>query len=72
MKKMFLKLCRQRMIDCYKQDWNGKLAQSDHYAVYRKFKSLLQPEKYLRDITISKFRIALNKFRIGISDLRVN
>ena len=70
--KMFLNLLKQRMIDCYKQVWNEKLQHSDRYAVYRTFKSLLQPEKYLRDITISKFRVAMTKFRVGISDLRIN
>ena len=60
------------MIDCYKQEWNNKLTQSDRYKMYRSFKSILQHELYLQMITIIKFRTALIRFRLGINELRVN
>ena len=50
--RVFLRVFRQRMVDCYMQDWNSKLFESDRFSTYRSFKSLLQPEKYLNDITI--------------------
>lgn len=40
-------------MDCYKQDWYSKLNGSDRFSKYPSFKSLLQPEKYLSDITLS-------------------
>ena len=70
--KTFLSVFRQRMVDCYKQDWHSKLDESDRYITYRSFKSVHQPEKYLYDITISKFRKALTKIRLGINELRTN
>ena len=70
--KMFLKIFKERLVDCYKQDWNGKLNNSERFQTYRSFKSLLQPEKYLQDITISKFRIAFSRFRLGVNDLNAN
>jgi hypothetical protein len=70
--KGFLRTFKQRMIDCYRQDWSSKLFNSDRYATYRSFKSLLQPEKYLLDITIAKFRSAFVRFRLGVNDLNIN
>jgi len=70
--RVFLRVFRQRMVDCYMQDWNSKLFESDRFSTYRSFKSLLQPEKYLNDITIMKFRNVFIKFRLGIIDLKIN
>ena len=60
------------MIDCFMQELNGKLENSDRFNVYRSFKDLLQAEKYLVDIAIPKFRFSFTKFRLGINDLRPN
>ena len=69
---VFLKILKQRMVDCYKQNWFSKLSNSDRFATYRSFKSLLQSEQYLYDITLMKFRKVFVYFRIGINDLYVN
>ena len=70
--KVFLSELRQRMIDCYKQQWSAKLRDSDRFKFYRSFKSLLEPEQYLTNINISKFRSALVRLRLGINELEVN
>jgi hypothetical protein len=69
---IFLMKFKQRMIDCFKQDWSSKLANSDRYAIYRSFKSLFEPEKYLKAITIAKFKNVFVKFRLGIVDINAN
>jgi hypothetical protein len=70
--KLFLRAFKNRMIDCYKQDWSAKLSDSDRFATYRSFKSLLQPEKYLQDLTIAKFRKVFVWFRLGVNVLNIN
>jgi hypothetical protein len=70
--KLFLKMFKQRMIDCYCQQWNAKLNGSDRFLMYRSFKLLLCPEQYLMHLTISKFRVAFTRFRLGLNDLKVN
>ena len=70
--KIFLRMFRQRMVDCFKQTWAGKLHDSERFQFYRSFKSLLQPEQYLTQISISKSRTSLTRFRLGISDLQIN
>ena len=45
--KAFVNILRQRMVDCYQQDWRSKLNSSERFETYRSFKSLLQPERYL-------------------------
>ena len=64
---------RQRMVDCYQQDWTSKLNSSERFQTYHSFKSLLQPEQYLTVVTINKFRANnMVKLRLGINDLKVN
>lgn len=70
--RAFLKVLKQRMLDCYRQDWFSKLNASDRFATYRTFKCMFEPERYLTDITIVKFRNVLVKLRIGVSELNVN
>ena len=45
---------------------------SDRLNQYRKFKSVLEPEKYLDSIRQKCFRDALIRFRLGISDINVH
>jgi hypothetical protein len=70
--KAFLKILRERMIDCFKQNWFSKLCESDRFSTYRTFKSLIQPEVYLNGITISKFRTVFTRFRLGVNELNAN
>jgi hypothetical protein len=70
--KAFVKVLRERMVDCYKQDWWSKLASSERYSTYNTFKSLLQQEQYFNCITIVKFRNFFVKFRLGIADININ
>ena len=70
--KLFLRILRLRMIDCYRQEWSSKLSGSDRFSIYRSFKQTLEPERYFRDISLAKFRNVFVKFRLGIVDLNVN
>jgi hypothetical protein len=70
--KLFLKLFKQRMVDCFQQDWEYKLNNSERYETYRSFKSLFRPEKYLVQITLRKFRTAFARFRFGVNQLNIN
>jgi hypothetical protein len=70
--KCFLKIFKQRMIDCFQQDWEHKLNNSERYETYRSFKSLFRPEKYLVQITIKKFRAAFARLRFGVNQLNIN
>ena len=68
----FLKCFRQRMIDCYLQEWSAKLRDSERYSTYRTFKISLCREMYLSHLTIAKFRNVFVKFRLGISEINNN
>lgn len=70
--KMFLKTLRQRMIDCYHQQWNAKLNGSVRFEFYRSFKLLLCPEEYFTKLTINKFRVFFTRFRLGLTDLKIH
>ena len=54
------------------QSWNFTLHNSSRYRMYREFKSLLAPEKYLSCIIENKLRNMLIKFRCGLLKLKVN
>ena len=68
----FIKRFKQRLIDCFKQNWHDKLMNSDRFASYRIFKNTHQREDYLKYIQIAKFRKTLSRLRLGIVELHVN
>ena len=70
--KQFLKMFKQRVSDCFRQDWHAKLEASDRFAFYRSFKSMLEPERYINSITIAKFRHELTRLRLGLCELNIN
>jgi hypothetical protein len=70
--KLFLKIFRQRIIDCFQQDWFFKLNNSNRYETYRSFKSLFEPERYLSALTLRKFRTAFVRLRFGVNQLNSN
>ena len=60
---IFLSTFKQRLIDCSKQDWYGKIEITDKLYTYATFKSLLEVEKYLNCINVNKYKVALSRFR---------
>lgn len=70
--KLFLKCFRQRIIDCFLQEWSAKLRDSERYCIYKTFKSSLTRELYFSQLTIIKFRNAFVKFRLGITEINNN
>ena len=70
--KGFLKKLKLRLQDCFRQELNSKMNDSQRFAFYRSFKYDFQCEKYLSTINIAKFRVALTRLRLGRNDLGVN
>ena len=68
----FMKTLKQRLIDCYKQNWHEKLESSERFATYRSFKNTHKKECHLDLISISKFRKAFTRIRIGVADINNN
>ena len=68
----FLSSIRQKIIERFKLEWSTKISDSDRFSTYRIIKSVLQAEKYLKNITIKKFRDTLIRLRLGINELGVN
>ena len=62
---------KQRVSDVYKQDWYSDVCTKDKLRTYRNFKSMLEPEKYLLEITELKYRHALARMRCSCLGLRV-
>ena len=68
----FIKIFKQRLIDCRWQNWNDHLNSSDRFMQYRKFKSLHCIEPYLL-MNVDRFiRYSLTRFRFGVSRLTVH
>lgn len=68
----FLKMLKQRLLDCFQQDWHAKLFDSERFVTYRSFKTILQYEHYLSSLHIRRYRDVLVRFRVGINDLYCN
>jgi hypothetical protein len=68
--KAFLAEFKQRMIDCFLQQWSEKISSRPRYDMYNSFKSALEPDKYF-DVIISKYvRNMFIRFRLGVSELK--
>ena len=70
--KLFCVALRQRLRDCFVQDWDDKIHTSERFSTYCQFKLTFESESYLTEITIKKFRDILIRFRLGIVDINGN
>ena len=68
---LFMVNFKERISDCCFQEWSSSINNSSKLSTYCSFKSLLEPEKYLSCIQISKFKIALTKFRCSDHKLEI-
>ena len=66
----FLRAFKQRLIDCFLQDWNSSIMSSDRYAFYSFFKQLHEHTPYLTTVKNPVIRKALTRIRLGVSALR--
>jgi len=71
-KKNFLRIFKQRLIDCSMQNWSSKLSDSGRFTVYRSFKSSLVLENYFEIIHCNYVRNMYIKFQLGVTELRSN
>jgi hypothetical protein len=68
--KVFITKFKQRLIDCFTQDWNASLEEHDFYYTYASFNRELKTCDYLCQIKNIFVRNAFARFRIGMSPLR--
>jgi hypothetical protein len=69
----FLRVFKQRMIDCRWQTWNDHVDNSERFCMYRSFcTSLHSVPLYLQLDINSHLKFIMTKFRFGISDLAVH
>ena len=54
--KQFLSYLSERIVDCYKQEWNSLLNDSSKLSDNFKYKDTFEFEKYLNIISIRKYR----------------
>ena len=68
--KLFPKMFKQRVIDCFVQEWQGNVDRSSVLGEYRLFKQIFEYEKYLNDLP-KDLRFYLTRFRIAAHSLRI-
>ena len=66
----FLHEYKQRLSDCFRQDWHSHISSSTRFEVYKQFKSAVFLEIYLTDVNNKCLRDLLTRFRLGISDIK--
>ena len=55
----------------YEQEWHSSLVNSSKYSSYSCYKTIFCVEFYVKDISISKFRSALSRFRCSLHQLQI-
>ena len=70
--KSFLCVFKQRLLDMFTQEWTADIRDKERYVTYRCFKKLFEAERYLSDIDIFCFRVALAQLRLGVRPINNN
>ena len=70
--KCFLREFKQILTDVFGQDWMASINSSERFIQYRRFKLVLEPEKYLDMIRQKCFKDAFMELRLDISDAIVH
>jgi exonuclease III len=68
--KLFLFEFKQRLIDCFTQDWSSAMTTHDFYYVYSSFKREIFCSDHLYILRNMSVRKTFTRFRIGMSPLR--
>ena len=68
---MFLKNFKQRLSDCFAQDWHHDITASHKLNYYANFKYTLEPERYLHILQVRKHLIAFAKLRCASHNLAI-
>ena len=68
--KSFLLTFRQRLVDCFEQDWRSALQRHDFYSTYSTYKQSVTVSVYVRIIRNVHVRKVFAKFCVGMSPLR--
>ena len=69
--RLFIAKFKERIIDCYKQEWSDNVSHTSKLENYYMFKNNFVFEKYLDTVNIRKYRTALCKFRCSNHKLSV-
>ena len=67
---MFLKLFKERLYDNFKQNWTAELEFSSRARTFSLFCSF-EYQKYLDEIKVNKFKVALTRFRTSAHRLEI-
>ncbi|WP_295539720.1 hypothetical protein, partial [Thiolapillus sp.] len=70
--KSFLCVFKRRLLDMFTQEWTADIRDKERYVTYRCFKKLFEAERYLSDIDIFCFRVALAQLRLGVLPINNN
>jgi hypothetical protein len=67
--KVFVRVFRQRLVDCYLQEWNADISSRDRFAFFSSFKQTHSLSQYLLDVRHVAHKKILTRFRLGVSPL---
>jgi len=70
--QMFMRIFKQRLVDNYRQEWEGAIKESERYTFYAQFKCDLNPSLYVLQIKNIYIRRMLSKFRLGVSPINTH
>ena len=51
------------------QEWSGAIRDKDKYEIYGSFKTIFEKEKYISNIDLYCFRVAVSQARFGVLPL---
>ena len=70
--KSSLCVFKRRLLDMFTQEWTADIRDKERSVTYRCFKKIFEAERYLSDIDIFCFRVALTQIRLGVLPINNN
>jgi hypothetical protein len=71
-KNAFLRVFKQRLIDCFAQNWQDKIHNSQRLSKYGEIKNIFVQEHYLSLPIEKRFRDTIARLRMGVNELASN
>jgi hypothetical protein len=69
---IFVRTLKERLIDMYRQEWDGVIRDKERYRLFSLFKNSIDYERYISFIDVYCFRVAFTQARLNALPINAN
>jgi hypothetical protein len=68
----FVRKLKERLIDMYRQEWDGTIRDKERYRLYSLYKNVIEYEKYISFLDVYCFRVVFTQARLNALPINAN